>query len=184
MADELAVVPSETPEIVEGANTDSATGTNGEAQKTFTQADVDRILGERLTQAQRTAEAKAKKAATEAEQRTLAEQGEWRKLAEVAQAELADAKRQAQEAQSALLRRDVAAKHSLPSALIDRLRGETFEELEDDAKALLAALPKPSAPNINGASGNGRTPGTAAMSDDEVRELAAVLNVNPKYLRP
>ncbi len=183
MADEVTAVPSETPEIVEGATVD-ATGQNGEAPKTFTQADLDRILSERLAQAQRTAEAKAKKAATEAEQRTLAEQGEWRKLAEVAQAELAEAKKQAAEAQAALLRREVATKHNLPSALVDRLRGETLEELDEDAKALMAALPKPSAPNINGAAGNGRVPGTGAMSDEEIRELANVLNVNPKYLKP
>lgn len=184
MTDEVTAVPSETPELVESANTVDATGQNGEAPKTFTQADIDRILTERLAQAQRTAEARAKKAQAEAEQKALAEQGKWEEIAKKAQAELAEAQRQAAEAQNAIMRRDVAAKHNLPAALVDRLRGETMEELEDDAKALLAALPKPSAPNINGAAGNGRTPATAAMSDDDIRELAAVLNVNPKYLRP
>lgn len=183
MADEVTAVPSETPEIVEGATVD-ATGPNSEAPKTFTQADIDRILSERLAQAQRTAEAKVKKAQAEAEQKALAEQGKYEELYKATQAQLAEAQRTAQEAQNALMRREVAAKHNLPSALVDRLRGETLEELDEDAKALMAALPKPSAPNINGAAGNGRVPGTGAMSDEEIRELANVLNVNPKYLKP
>ena len=41
-----------------------------------------------------------------------------------------------------VLRRDVAAKTGLPEALIDRLKGETLEEVEADAKALLESLPK------------------------------------------
>lgn len=42
----------------------------------------------------------------------------------------------------AILRRDVAEKTGLPAALVDRLRGETPEELEEDAKTLLEIIPK------------------------------------------
>jgi hypothetical protein len=37
---------------------------------------------------------------------------------------------------------DIAAKVGLPAALADRLKGETPEEMEADAKAILDALPK------------------------------------------
>ena len=43
---------------------------------------------------------------------------------------------------------EVAAKLGLPAALSDRLHGETLEEMEEDAKAILEALPKQkAAPN-------------------------------------
>lgn len=43
---------------------------------------------------------------------------------------------------------EVAAKLGLPAALSDRLKGETLEEMEEDAKAILEALPKQkAAPN-------------------------------------
>lgn len=64
-----------------------------------------------------------------------------------AQEAAAAAQREAQEARLALLRRDVAAREGkvLPAGLADRLRGNTKEELEADADALLAALPQPPA---------------------------------------
>lgn len=42
-----------------------------------------------------------------------------------------------------IARRDVGAKIGLPAVLIDRIRGETPEEMEADAKKLLDELPKP-----------------------------------------
>ena len=43
---------------------------------------------------------------------------------------------------------EVAAKLGLPAALSDRLKGETLEEMEEDAKAILEVLPKQkAAPN-------------------------------------
>jgi phage terminase Nu1 subunit (DNA packaging protein) len=41
-----------------------------------------------------------------------------------------------------ILRRDIAAKVGLPAVLADRLKGETLEEIEADATALLETLPK------------------------------------------
>lgn len=67
-----------------------------------------------------------------------------------AQDAAAAAQREAQEARLALLRRDVANREGkvLPAGLVDRLRGNTKEELEADADALLATLPQvPATPN-------------------------------------
>jgi hypothetical protein len=76
------------------------------------------------------------------------------------------------------MRRDAAAKHGLPATLADRLKGETAEELDADAKAVLAALPKPAAPNINATGGGAQSNG--ALSDDLMREKAIRYGVNPE----
>ena len=59
-----------------------------------------------------------------------------------AQDRAAKAEASAQALKVSLMRRDAAVKVGLPEALVDRLKGETPEELEADAKALLESLPK------------------------------------------
>lgn len=50
---------------------------------------------------------------------------------------------------------EVAAKLGLPTALSDRLHGETLEEMEEDAKAILELLPKQKAAPNAGATNPG-----------------------------
>jgi len=50
---------------------------------------------------------------------------------------------------------EVAAKLGLPTALSDRLKGETLEEMEEDAKAILELLPKQKAAPNPGATNPG-----------------------------
>jgi hypothetical protein len=85
--------------------------------------------------------------------------------------------------EAAALRREVAAKVNLPAALVDRLQGETADELEADAKALLAALPKPAAPNINAGAPAG-VPPVGVMSEEERKLRAAALGVDWRYFNP
>ena len=72
----------------------NATGANsgeGAAQEPkFTQADLDRIVKERLDKASKKAEEAQKKAAEEAAAKTLAEQGEFKTLAETRAARIAE----------------------------------------------------------------------------------------------
>lgn len=96
-------------------------------------------------------EADAKKAARRLAELEAAEQA--RRDAELSELEKAQkraeaAEQKAKAAELAILRRDVAAKTGLPAALVDRLHGETPEDLESDAKQLLAALPTPVAPKL------------------------------------
>ena len=82
MADETTAAQVEaTAEQANDVSHRSRTGqTNGNG-KTFTQAELDAIVAERLQRAQRKAEEAAKKAATEAARRkALKEQGEYQKL--------------------------------------------------------------------------------------------------------
>jgi hypothetical protein len=59
-----------------------------------------------------------------------------------AQDKAAKAEAELQSTKLAIVRRDVAAKVGLPAVLADRLKGETVEEIEADATALLETLPK------------------------------------------
>lgn len=88
-------------------------------------------------------------------ERKKAEMSEIERL----QLELEEAKTKARQAELATIQRDIADKTGLPAAFANRLRGETPEELEEDAKALLEALPKKTAPNLNPTNPGGATGG-------------------------
>lgn len=159
-----------------------ASGPNSGSDRTFTQADLDRIVNERLERERSKAQKDAAKAQADAEAKVLAEQGKYKELFEKQQADLQTAQAEAKSASLKILQRDAAAQTSLPAPLAERLKGETLEELVADAKSILAALPKPAAPNINASNGAGGAPGPGQMSDAEKAEIAAIYNVNPKYM--
>ena len=95
------------------------------------------------------------------------------------EAELAKAKAELKAAQLNDMRRAAAAKVELPLVFADRLKGETPDELEADAKLILAALPKaaPKPPNL-GPTNPG--PG-ASQGESDAQALARIRgqNVNP-----
>jgi uncharacterized protein YhaN len=98
-----------------------------------------------------------KKANAEAAKyRKTAEQVEAERKAkeEAEMTELQKWQRKAQELEAAVaserrtrLQQEVAAKVGLPAALASRLVGDSADELEADAKAILDTLPKPQPPN-------------------------------------
>jgi hypothetical protein len=123
----------------------------------------------------------AQKAGEDAEKQRLAEQGEYKKLYEDAQAKAAELTDAVKARDLALLRQQVAIAKRLPDALSDRLRGETREELEADADALLAVMPtKPTAPNLDGGAGGNR--GVAPVTDEEVTAFAQRMGIDPRYV--
>ncbi len=151
-------------------------------ERTFTQADVDRIINERLAKERTKAESMAQKAREEAERKAAEEQGKYQELYERAQKQAADLQAQLHATEIASIKREVAARLNMPSALANRLQGEDEASIEADAKALMAALPKPAAPNINSGTGNGAAPAAGGMSEAEKKELAARLGVDWRYL--
>lgn len=163
-----------------GAEPGSQTGTQAEPAKSFTQADVDRIVKERLDRAEAKATEKAQKAAREAEEKALAEQGKYKELYEKAEAEKAAQAAELSKIQRQQLATSVAAKVGLPATLAGRLQGDSEEELEADAKALLESLPKPQAPNLNSNPG-GNPPNKGSWSEQEAQELAARYGVSAQY---
>lgn len=172
------------PTATTTATTGDATGTNGgqEPAKTFTQADVDRIIAERVDRAQRKAEETAAKA-REAEQRKAAEeQGKFQELYEQMRTKAETAETEARQIRLASLRERIARSVGLPDSLASRLVGEDEDSIMADAKALAKAFPRPSAPNINAQPGNGAAPQPGQMTDAERQELAAVYGVNPRFI--
>ncbi|MFH0243600.1 DUF4355 domain-containing protein [Streptomyces sp. HK10] len=107
--------------------------------QTFTQADLDRIVAERLAR-ERSKYAdyndlKAK--AAEYDKVAEAQKTEAQKLAEQLQA----AQAEAQQYRGEVLRQKVAAELGVPAPLVARLKGSNEDELKADAEELLKALP-------------------------------------------
>ena len=82
-------------------------------------------------------EADQKKAAD----KDAADKGEWEKLAKQHEAELAKER-------TARLRLEVAGRKGIPVDLVDRLKGETAEDMEKDADSLLAFLKPKEGPGV------------------------------------
>ena len=180
MSDEATAVEPQEQE----AQTPTAGDTQPVAQteRTFTQADVDRIINERLAKERTKAESMAVKAREEAERKAAEEQGKYQELYETEKRRAAEIETRLRAAEIASIKRDVAQRLSMPIALTNRLQGEDEASIEADAKALMAALPKPAAPNINSGTGNGAAPSGSAMSEAEKKEMAARLGVDWRYL--
>jgi hypothetical protein len=127
-------------------------------------------------------QAKATKAAEEAQRKAAEEQGEYRKLYEAEKASREAAIAEMKAIQVKNLKHQIAADVGLPNGLASRLQGETEEEIKADAEALLATLPKTTAPKLDGGAGGVRTD-KPAKSEDEIKELAALYGVSVEHLR-
>lgn len=192
MADQAAVAPADatSTDATQAAQTTAvtppadATGTNsGTSDAKFTQADLDRIVNERLERERTKSQKDAAKAQADAEAKVLTEQGKYKELFEKQQADLQAAQAEARQASIKVMQRDIASKTNLPLALAERLRGETLEEMEADAKNILAALPKPAAPNINASNGAGGAPAAGQLSEADKQRIADKYGVDPHYVQ-
>lgn len=150
------------PETTPPQSTDTAPE-NGGAGKTFTEAELERIVKERLERQKRSLEAQQAKAADEAKAAALKEQGEFKTLYEQAQAKAAELEQRIAAQERDALRRKAAKAAGLDpddAYLVSRLHGETEEELVADAKQLAERM-KPAAPPAappRGGTPPGRTP--------------------------
>lgn len=138
--------PAETPEVDQPENTEQ-----GE-DKTFTQADIDKIVTERLARERKKHEESKQAAEAEAERKRLEEAEEYKQLAETYKSELETIKGDA-----LVARKDAAlSKAGYTDEQIELLRntvnGETNEEILEAVKALQNVIaPKPTYvdPNTN-----------------------------------
>lgn len=117
-----------------------------------------------------------KKLAQELEKYKQAE--EARKLAEMSEtdrlkAELDQMKGELKAKTVRTMQIEVAAKLGIPAALSDRLHGETLEEMEEDAKAILDMLPKQKAAPNTGATNPGDKAGSGDTFEDEHKRWKA-----------
>lgn len=121
--------------------TSTATVTTGN-ERTFTQAEVERLIKDRLERETAKRIEGEKAAAEKAAAEEAKKNGEWQKLAEAKEKELSEAKASIAARDLADKKRSIADKVGLPAAFANRLIGATDEELEADAKALLETIPK------------------------------------------
>ena len=131
--------------------------------------EFDEARAMELIRKQREELKQAKKAAAELERYKKAE--EERKQAEMSEtdrlkAELERAQSELKAKTVRTMQIEVAAKLGLPAALSDRLHGETLEEMEEDAKAILEALPKQKAAPNTGATNPGEQAGSGDTFED------------------
>ena len=110
--------------------------------RTFTQAELDKIIADRLDRAEKKRKDAEAKVREDTERETLAKNQEWEKLAKKHETELLAAQQRLKELELNELRTKAAAKYQLPLEIAARLRGETLEELEKDAEGLKALIPE------------------------------------------
>lgn len=141
---------------------------SGEPGKTFTQADLDRIVQERLAREQQKFQdyddLKAK-----ADRLTEIESAAQTDLERVT-GERDELKNKLTPLEQENLRLRVAASKRLPSELVDRLKGGTKEEMEADADALLQLVGGSNPPDFGGGP---RQPAPANDMDSLIRQSAA-----------
>lgn len=137
-------------------------------EKTFTQAELNAILKDRLDRERNAATEKANAEKKAAEEEQAKQQGEWQKLAEQRAADLEAMKAEIKRRDHDALRSKVAAANKLPAEWASRLLGDDEAALDADAKSLAKTL-VPATP----APGAGPSPKPSgpvgAMTDDEAR---------------
>ena len=191
MADETVTTDAQT-ETAGATETGTATGTNGgqpPADARFTQADLERIIGERLTQERSKAAKLAEKQAAELEKKRLAENAEWQQLAEKTQAELATIKADAERLErvsAVVIAMYETRLKSLPAPLRKAVESLPVQDPLDrmqwlDANEQLFAQAQ-AVPDINAGSGGGSkpSPGVASLGGMDPQEFEARYGVRPK----
>lgn len=137
---EVEVQVAQDVQDVEVVNESTGTET---VEAKFTQADLDRLIGERLAREKAKAEKQAKEAEALAEKERLEETQQYKELYEKMQAE-ADAIRAEKEGlQRSMLLSRVAQEFGLPEEISSRLQGQSEDELRADAEKISALLAKP-----------------------------------------
>jgi len=157
MSDQNLNTAQPEPEKVQPTST--ATVTTG--GKTFTEAEVEQMLKDRLSREKAKQEKAVQEAAAKAEAEAAAKNGEWEKVAKANEAKLTELQTALKAKELADLKRTIAEKVGLPLTLAARLMGETEADIENDAKALLETLPKAQKP----APGIVPNPGGGAQSE-------------------
>jgi HD-GYP domain-containing protein (c-di-GMP phosphodiesterase class II) len=119
-------------------------------EKTFTQAELEAIIADRLERAKRKAETEQSKAREEAERKALAEQGEWKTLAEKHATEAQEARTALEAAKgykdtadrykAALEARVAADKKDLPESILALLNKSDVADQMEWLAANLASI--------------------------------------------
>lgn len=136
--------------------------------KLFSQADLDRIVKERLQEEQKRAERKLSDAQKQADDAKLREQGEFKTLADQYKARVEELEVEIKRKERESLCLKIASEEKLPADLAPRLMGDDEAAIRVDAQRLFKLMAPPTPPNAQGGKqGNG-----SASVFDKVREDA------------
>jgi hypothetical protein len=123
---------------------------------TFSQDEVNRLIGKARDEGKKQAQDEAKRKAAEEEAKA---KGEWEQLATTRETEIAALKAQLADRDRALLVAKVAAAHRLPPEIADLLKGETEAAIDAHAKTLAKVVAPLAAPDTEAGSGTRERPG-------------------------
>ena len=122
-------------------------GSDGFAPIT-SQEDLDKMLVPRLKRLEKSIRADVKTELEKENERMVAEAaGDYKKIAEDAKAELKELRDKQKQQDTKDLKAKIAKEVGLPDDAIERVFGETEEEIRDDAKKLLKVVGKREAPD-------------------------------------
>lgn len=149
----------------EEATTTEQVATEQDGQQEATEPTADDQLGDagkRAIDTERKARAAAEKSAKELqsrldeiEQANMSELEKAKQAADAAQSQLS-------EYQARAMRQQVALTKGIPAALVDRLHGDTEDDLNADADALLALINAPKSPKPDPTAGGHGTDNTSS----------------------
>lgn len=126
--------------------------TNGE--KTYTksehEAGINRVVQLRLSEEKERERKRQEDARVKAEEEAAEKAGEWKKIADLRQAEIEKLQAENEKALREVLLSKIVSKHQLPDHWKSRLIGTTEAELDEDAARVAKDLAPPAAPRMGG----------------------------------
>lgn len=150
-----------------GAEPGKDNGEGGE-EKSFTQAELDAIIQERLARERKKQDDAKKQAEEEAKQKRLEEQEEWKELAQSLQAQIDEHKTKSIEStkQTKLISAGYSEEQAeLLHKLVD---GETDEDITASVEELKKTVPVNKKEYVDPSENNGRSPGRKKTDKTEV----------------
>lgn len=133
-----------------------------DAEKKFTQADLDAQVKARLAEEKRREEGRQTTAKRKADDEALAAQQKWQELAESRGTEIESLKAQLAGRDHDTLKMRIATKHKLPEELAEVLKGDDETAIEEHAKKLAKLVTAPKAPDTEAGRQNHTKPGAGA----------------------
>lgn len=142
----------------------------GEPVKTFTQADVDRIIKERIERERKKAEEVIAKEREEAERKKLEEQNEFKSLYEKEKAEKDAMRKEIEQAKLESLKTNLLVSAGYTGEQLERVRKYVIGANEDEIKTSLEEVTKDIPPKSTG--GVDPNPGNPPKPQPQTKDLA------------
>lgn len=153
------------------ASKDALPELTAEQQAKFDAIIEDRVKRAATKAAKEAATAERTRIETEAKNKKDQEEGNFKGLYETAASRVAELEADIKQRERTDMARTAAETHKLPARLIDRLKGETQDELNEDAKALAKELGAREAPDTDG--GRGAPGSTKPIRENGTQEDAS-----------